>query len=86
MKKVLIIFTAFLLITATSSSCSGGENKNGENTEQNNESGTYQCPMKCEGEKTYKQPGKCPVCKMDLKELEDHSAHEGQNDHENHEQ
>jgi len=26
----------------------------------------YACPMKCEGEKTYDKPGKCPVCKMDL--------------------
>ena len=28
---------------------------------------TYQCPMKCEGEKTYAQAGKCPKCGMDLK-------------------
>ena len=26
----------------------------------------FQCPMKCEGEKTYAQPGKCPVCEMVL--------------------
>ena len=29
----------------------------------------YQCPMQCEGEKTYPEPGSCPVCKMDLKEV-----------------
>jgi len=29
----------------------------------------YQCPMKCEGDKTYPKPGKCPVCKMDLEKL-----------------
>ena len=29
----------------------------------------YQCPMKCEGEKTYAEPGKCPSCQMDLKEV-----------------
>lgn len=29
----------------------------------------YFCPMKCEGEKTYDQPGRCPVCKMKLKEV-----------------
>lgn len=34
------------------------------------EHATYQCPMKCEGEKTYAEAGKCPVCKMDLKEVE----------------
>ena len=29
----------------------------------------YQCPMNCEEGKTYKAEGKCPVCKMDLKEI-----------------
>ncbi len=29
----------------------------------------YQCPMKCEGDKTYDKPGTCPVCKMDLKQI-----------------
>jgi len=27
----------------------------------------YQCPMKCEGTKTYTKKGKCPSCTMDLK-------------------
>ena len=26
----------------------------------------YSCPMKCEGEKTYDKPGKCPKCGIDL--------------------
>ncbi|MEQ9220718.1 MAG: heavy metal translocating P-type ATPase [Cyclobacteriaceae bacterium] len=30
--------------------------------------GTYYCPMQCEGDKTYDQPGDCPVCGMDLVE------------------
>jgi hypothetical protein len=30
----------------------------------------YLCPMKCEGEKTYDEPGTCPRCKMDLEEVE----------------
>jgi acetolactate decarboxylase len=29
----------------------------------------YQCPMKCEGEKTYSKPGKCPICGMNLAEI-----------------
>lgn len=29
----------------------------------------YQCPMKCEGEKTYDAAGTCPMCQMDLKEV-----------------
>ena len=31
---------------------------------------TYQCPMKCEGDKTYTEEGKCPKCGMALKEVE----------------
>ncbi|RNC85321.1 MAG: cadmium-translocating P-type ATPase [Balneola sp.] len=34
--------------------------KNGKPT------GKYYCPMQCEGDKTYDQPGACPVCGMDL--------------------
>lgn len=30
----------------------------------------YQCPMQCEGDKTYDEKGSCPVCKMDIKEIE----------------
>ncbi len=30
------------------------------------DSATYACPMKCEGDKVYMEPGKCPVCGMDL--------------------
>lgn len=26
----------------------------------------YECPMLCEGDKTYTEEGSCPVCKMDL--------------------
>jgi len=29
----------------------------------------YQCPMKCEGEKTYSEQGTCPECKMKLAEV-----------------
>lgn len=30
----------------------------------------YACPMECEGDKTYAEAGKCPVCKMDLAKVE----------------
>lgn len=30
---------------------------------------SYQCPMKCEGEKVYTSEGSCVVCKMDLKPI-----------------
>jgi Cu2+-exporting ATPase len=31
-----------------------------------NATGPFYCPMKCEGEKVYEQPGDCPVCNMHL--------------------
>ena len=42
----------------------------------------YQCPMKCEGDKTYHEPGSCPVCKMDLKEVKKGDPDEGHGTHE----
>jgi len=30
----------------------------------------YQCPMKCEGSKTYDHEGNCPVCNMKLMPLD----------------
>jgi hypothetical protein len=37
----------------------------------------YQCPMKCEGDKTYTDKDtKCPVCGMALKEVEHTEGHD----------
>ncbi|SDR68128.1 Cu2+-exporting ATPase [Gillisia sp. Hel1_33_143] len=36
--------------------------------------GTFYCPMHCEGDKTYDKPGDCPVCGMDLIEEKKLSA------------
>jgi len=35
----------------------------------------YSCPMGCEKEKTYGQPGRCPVCGMHLKKVEAGHGH-----------
>ncbi|TVZ26870.1 Cu2+-exporting ATPase [Gillisia sp. Hel_I_86] len=43
-----------------------GENEPSKAIE--NGTGTFYCPMHCEGDKTYNQPGDCPVCGMDLVE------------------
>ncbi len=51
-----------LIILLLGNSCS--------TTNSNAEEVTYQCPMKCEGEKTYYKPGSCPVCNMDILKLE----------------
>ena len=46
------------------SSCGCGMNNQHKSKEQ--QETKYQCPMNCEGNKTYNQPGECPVCHMQL--------------------
>ncbi len=36
----------------------------------------YQCPMKCEGKKTYHASQSCPICNMDLKLVENQTSKE----------
>lgn len=75
MKK--LIFSSILAI-AFLASCGGDKGKSGTDSVQatapaNGNSNVaavkYQCPMKCEGEKTYDAAGKCPMCQMDMKEV-----------------
>lgn len=40
----------------------------GKAIEKEKRGGIYYCPMHCEGDKTYDQPGNCPVCGMNLVE------------------
>ncbi|MEE4260313.1 MAG: heavy metal-binding domain-containing protein, partial [Bacteroidales bacterium] len=49
----------------------------------NNNSQQYNCPMQCEGDKTYDAPGNCPVCNMKLVEVDDTYAnhHEHKKNH-----
>ncbi|WP_034042777.1 SCO family protein [Wocania ichthyoenteri] len=48
--------------------------KNEKSNSETNDLTIYQCPMKCEGEKTFNEPGSCSVCKMDLKQIEQKST------------
>lgn len=45
-----------------------------EKTPKGKGTGTFYCPMHCEGDKTYDKPGDCPVCGMDLVEEQNLSA------------
>lgn len=40
--------------------------------------GKYECPMHCEGDKTYDKPGNCPICKMDLQPITEKEKKEGE--------
>lgn len=81
MNKIL-----FALIVFFSAACSGTNESsekaaNADATQAANAK-NYACPMQCEGDKTYTQAGKCPVCKMDLEEIAlldtDSTAHDHQ--------
>jgi hypothetical protein len=74
--KIAVILVALVII----SSCNNSQTKTDEEqpkTEANTDTirpadslaVAYQCPMKCEGEKTYAQAGKCPECEMDLEKV-----------------
>ena len=63
MKRKIKIYTTAIIfaMTLTVFSCNSGSKQ---------EKAKYQCPMKCEGEKTYDKPGNCPVCEMELEVLD----------------
>jgi len=62
--KQIKILVSILVVIMTLSSCNSNTSKNASK-----ELTLYQCPMKCEGEKTYTETGSCPVCKMDLQPI-----------------
>ncbi|MDR6808297.1 DNA repair exonuclease SbcCD ATPase subunit [Dyadobacter sp. BE34] len=66
MNKIIVASLLFLSVA-----CSGNKSeKEAATTEAHAVSEKkYACPMKCEGEKTYAEAGKCPVCKMELQEV-----------------
>ncbi len=69
MKKLFFILALGTLSACTDSNKSTTETTEAIPVEQVANSQHYACPMKCEGEKTYTEAGKCPVCTMDLKEI-----------------
>lgn len=67
--KILKSFFTLMLVMMSFIAC-----KNDKSNSGNSELAIYQCPMKCEGDKTFKEPGSCSVCKMDLKQVEQKSV------------
>ncbi|MBY0479559.1 MAG: hypothetical protein K2Q24_18060 [Chitinophagaceae bacterium] len=61
-KIILIMATAVFCFTAANAQSTKTKNKTAVA-----DTVAYQCPMKCEGDKTYDKAGKCPKCNMNLK-------------------
>lgn len=67
MKKFKIIFLmAIALFSITALNAQTAKSKT---TSVKTDSALYQCPMKCEGDKSYGKAGKCPKCGMNLKAI-----------------
>ena len=96
MKKLVFAIAVVLTVGFTVTSCKSEQKETKEvvkeaedvvNKAETTETmalATYQCPMKCEGDKTYNKPGQCPTCKMDLSivkpkgEAKEHDHEEGE--------
>ena len=77
--------SVFAFGTMFISGCGGAEEQHKDEATHEHHEGevhaqvAYQCPMKCEGDKTYEEESTCPVCNMDLKKVGEHS--EGEHQH-----
>ena len=80
MKKSILAAVLFGGLFLMNYACAEGKKESAEPAVQESEtavhdhsddmaSAVYQCPMKCEDEKTYPELGTCPTCEMDLKEV-----------------
>ena len=66
MKEITIRLSFLLAIIIGLNACGTDEKINTEETV----TAAYICPMECEGDKTYSENVGCPVCKMDLRIVE----------------
>lgn len=90
MKKTILILALLFSASTVLVSCKGEKKEHSEENEayENHAADkadiamndVYHCPMGCEEGKTYEEKGSCPVCKMDLKKVEE----EGHDNDENH--
>ncbi|MCX7547183.1 SCO family protein [Xanthomarina sp. F1114] len=64
MKNLKAIISMLMLLTVITS-CNSDKSK-----ASHEQLVVYQCPMKCEGGKTYDENVNCPICKMDLQVVE----------------
>ena len=99
MKKTILTFALFITLGLIFTSCNKtkkSESEVKEKTEIKEVTKTsksseiamaeYQCPMKCEGDKTYHEQGSCPKCNMDLKEVKKDTDNDASNFKEDHDE
>lgn len=75
MKKNLLRVALATALIFSLFACNSSNNHK-SSSEHSTDAPVYQCPMKCEGEKTYDKPTKCTVCNMNLEKVEHQDDHE----------
>ena len=70
LKMILVMVIAIFSFSAVNAQTT----KNKSKAKKSMAAMQYQCPMKCEGEKTYAKNGKCPVCNMQMKAVKNSTA------------
>lgn len=63
-----LLYSFLLLFTLACSGNAEKKDKSQTDTQLAKEQ-FFACPMKCEGDKTYSEAGKCPICQMQLQEV-----------------
>ena len=84
--KTKILTAAILLSSVMFFASCGNKTSESNKATHTNEQATnvkYHCPMRCEGDKMYDEPGQCPVCNMNLEKM-DSTTHEHQGHDQNH--
>lgn len=71
MKNTVLLLTLFFGLSLLTFSCKDKEKQVSETEMHEAHHDKYKCPMDCEDGKTYDEPGKCPVCKMDLQKVKE---------------
>jgi Cu2+-exporting ATPase len=72
---ILSVVAAVVFTTACSNTGSSSTANQKPTLASDTASLKYQCPMKCQGDTAYKTAGQCPVCGMDLKEMDEDHRH-----------
>ena len=65
--RITVLLISILLITSCNNEANNNSGSDSTQTASTDDhKHTYRCPMDCEKGKTYNEPGKCPVCGMEL--------------------
>lgn len=73
--KTLVIISSLMALQACNQKNTSPDKENSVEVKKELVHADYQCPMDCEQGKIYHEPGKCPVCGMDLIKVEHRHEH-----------